>query len=148
MLNRNIGPTEVTLKALQSGRLAMYPEYLPTWNTTVAGYRIDDVLGEGGMGVVYRATQLSLNRVVALKLLTGELAQDTGFRTRFQREGQLQAALDHDHVEALLFHALTTTKPAWAKWWSLVRTCRMSCSSISTIDMQSVREYSLSGRCS
>jgi osmoprotectant transport system substrate-binding protein len=39
MLNRNIGPTEVTLKALQSGRLAMYPEYLQIWNTTVAGYR-------------------------------------------------------------------------------------------------------------
>jgi osmoprotectant transport system substrate-binding protein len=39
MLNRNIGPTEVTLQALQSGRLAMYPEYLQIWNTTVAGYR-------------------------------------------------------------------------------------------------------------
>jgi osmoprotectant transport system substrate-binding protein len=39
MLNRNIGPTEVTTRALQSGRLAMYPEYLQTWNTAVAGYR-------------------------------------------------------------------------------------------------------------
>jgi osmoprotectant transport system substrate-binding protein len=39
MLNRNIGPTEVTIPALQSGRLAMYPEYLQTWNTTVARYR-------------------------------------------------------------------------------------------------------------
>jgi osmoprotectant transport system substrate-binding protein len=39
MLNRNIGPTEVTLPALQSGRLAMYPEYLQTWNDTIAGYR-------------------------------------------------------------------------------------------------------------
>src|SRR5690348_908138 len=39
MLNRNIGPTEVTLKALQSGRLAMYTEYLQTWNTTLDGYR-------------------------------------------------------------------------------------------------------------
>lgn len=38
MLNRNIGPTEVTIPALQSGRLAMYPEYLQTWNATVAGY--------------------------------------------------------------------------------------------------------------
>jgi osmoprotectant transport system substrate-binding protein len=37
MLNRNIGPTEVTLRALQSGRLAMYPEYLQTWNTAVVG---------------------------------------------------------------------------------------------------------------
>jgi osmoprotectant transport system substrate-binding protein len=38
-LNRNIGPTEVTIPALASGRLAMYPEYLGVWNTTVAGYR-------------------------------------------------------------------------------------------------------------
>ena len=38
-LNRNIGPTEVTIQALASGRLAMYPEYLNVWNTTVAGYQ-------------------------------------------------------------------------------------------------------------
>ena len=37
LLNPNIGPTEVTMQALQSGRLAMYPEYLQTWNTTIAG---------------------------------------------------------------------------------------------------------------
>ncbi len=66
--------------------------------TIVAGYRIDGVLGDGGMGVVYRATQLSLDREVALKLLSSDLGDDSGFRTRFQREGQLQAALDHDHI--------------------------------------------------
>lgn len=67
--------------------------------TIVAGgYRIDGVLGEGGMGTVYRATQLSLNRVVALKLLAAGLSGDTSFRARFQREGQLQAALDHLHI--------------------------------------------------
>jgi serine/threonine protein kinase len=56
------------------------------------------VLGEGAMSTVYRATQLSLNRVVALKLLANELSSDPGFRTRFQREGQRQAALDHEHI--------------------------------------------------
>ncbi len=66
--------------------------------TIVAGYRIDGVLGDGGMGVVYRATQLSLDREVALKLLSNDLGDDSGFRIRFQREGQLQAALDHDHI--------------------------------------------------
>jgi serine/threonine protein kinase len=66
--------------------------------TIVAGYRVDNVLGEGGMSVVYRATQLSLNRVVALKVLSPQLSADLGFRTRFRREGQLQAALDHDHI--------------------------------------------------
>jgi hypothetical protein len=66
--------------------------------TIVAGYRIDGVLGDGGMGVVYRATQLSLDREVALKLLSSDLGDDSGFRIRFQREGQLQAALDNDHI--------------------------------------------------
>src|SRR5947209_12663719 len=66
--------------------------------TIVAGYRIDGVLGEGAMSVVYRATQLSLNRVVALKLLSKELSEDLGFRQRFEREGRVQAALENQHV--------------------------------------------------
>ncbi len=70
---------------------------LPT-GTMVAGYRIDGPLGEGGMGTVYRATQLSLERVVALKLLTPDLSGDPSFRERFRREGLLQAALDHPHI--------------------------------------------------
>jgi Protein kinase domain len=65
---------------------------------TVAGYRVDGLLGEGGMGAVYRATQLSLNRTVALKVLSAEFGDDAGFRERFRREGQLQAALDHAHI--------------------------------------------------
>ena len=50
------------------------------------------------MAIVYRATQLSLNRIVALKLLAPELGEDPGFRERFGREGQLQASLDHLHI--------------------------------------------------
>ncbi len=67
-------------------------------STVVAGYRIDGTLGEGGMGTVYRATQLSLERVVALKVLTAQLSADPDFRERFRREGLLQAALDHPHI--------------------------------------------------
>ncbi len=70
----------------------------PQSPAVVAGYRIDGTLGEGGMGTVYRATQLSLERVVALKVLTAELSADPGFRERFRREGLLQAALDHPHI--------------------------------------------------
>ncbi len=50
------------------------------------------------MGVVYRATQLSLNRVAALKVLAAEFSEDPAFRERFRREGQLQAAIDHPHI--------------------------------------------------
>jgi hypothetical protein len=66
--------------------------------TLVAGYRIDAILGRGGMGVVYEATQLSLNRKVALKLLTPQLGADPAFRERFRREGLIQAAIDHPHI--------------------------------------------------
>jgi len=66
--------------------------------TTLVGYRIDGVLGQGGMGTVYEATQLSLERVVALKLLAAHLSNDMAFRARFRREGQVQARLEHPHV--------------------------------------------------
>src|SRR6266542_3081350 len=70
---------------------------LPT-GTTLAGYRIEGVVGQGGMGVVYEATQLSLSRTVALKLLATELSDDDDFRERFRREGLMQAAIDHPHI--------------------------------------------------
>ena len=66
--------------------------------TVIAGYRVEGLLGRGGMGVVYEATQLSLNRKVALKLLSSELSGDEAFASRFRREAELQAGLDHPHV--------------------------------------------------
>ena len=65
---------------------------------TLAGYRIERVLGSGGMAVVYEATQLSLGRAVALKVIAPNLSGDEGFRERFRREATLQAALDHPHI--------------------------------------------------
>ena len=65
---------------------------------TFAGYRIEAVVGRGGMGVVYRATDLRLERPVALKLVAPELAEDEVFRRRFLREPKLAAALDHPNV--------------------------------------------------
>ena len=66
--------------------------------TQLAGYRIDGVLGRGGMGVVYEATQLALQRTVALKVIGRDLGADEAFRERFRREGLAQAALDHPNV--------------------------------------------------
>ena len=63
--------------------------------TIFAGYRVDSLIGRGGMGVVYRATDLSLERPVALKLIAPELAEDERFRMRFLRESRLAASLDH-----------------------------------------------------
>src|SRR4051812_6539835 len=61
-------------------------------------YRIEGVVGRGGMGVVYRAIQDGLDRSVALKVITPELAEDDDFRARFQREAKLAASLDHPNV--------------------------------------------------
>jgi hypothetical protein len=66
--------------------------------TLFAGYRVDSLVGRGGMGVVYRATDLSLQRPVALKLIAPELAEDERFRVRFLRESRLAASLDHPSV--------------------------------------------------
>src|SRR5687767_6306998 len=63
-----------------------------------AGYRVESVVGRGGMGVVYRATGLSLERPVALKLIAPELAGNERFRARFPREPRLAASLDHPNV--------------------------------------------------
>jgi serine/threonine protein kinase len=65
---------------------------------TFAGLRIDSVIGRGGMGVVYRAVDPSLDRPVALKVIAPELAQEEPFRRRFLREPRLAASLDHPHV--------------------------------------------------
>jgi YVTN family beta-propeller protein len=66
--------------------------------STVAGYRVDALIARGGMGVVYRATHLGLERQVALKVIARELADRGGFRERFLRESRLAARLDHPAV--------------------------------------------------
>jgi serine/threonine protein kinase len=64
---------------------------------TISHYRIEEKLGEGGMGVVYRATDLSLNRSVAIKLLSSTVA-DEERRRRFQLEAQAASSLNHPHI--------------------------------------------------
>jgi YVTN family beta-propeller protein len=66
--------------------------------TVFAGYQIDSVAGQGGMGVVYRATEVALARPVALKLIADDFAGDRKFRERFQRESMLAASIDHPNV--------------------------------------------------
>jgi streptogramin lyase len=66
--------------------------------STLAGYRLDALIARGGMGVVYRATHLGLERPVALKVIARELVDREGFRERFLRESRLAARLDHPSV--------------------------------------------------
>src|SRR3954453_19439257 len=63
-----------------------------------AGHRIEAVAGRGGMGVVYRAIHLALDRVVALKLIAPAFAGDPEFRARFVRESRAAASLEHPNV--------------------------------------------------
>src|SRR6266581_9736354 len=66
--------------------------------TTLSDYRIEGLLGRGGMSVVYLAQDLRLKRRVALKLLAPELADDADFRERFLRESELAASIDHPAI--------------------------------------------------
>ena len=66
--------------------------------STLGSYRIEEQIGRGGMGVVYRATHLGLDRQVALKLIAEDLSEDEGFRERFRREPRIAAAIEHPNV--------------------------------------------------
>ena len=70
----------------------------PLSGSEIAGFRLEELLGRGGMGAVYRAIDVRLGRSVALKLLVPELAESERFRERFLRESQLAASLDHPHI--------------------------------------------------
>jgi DNA-binding beta-propeller fold protein YncE len=64
----------------------------------VAGYRLEELVGRGGMAVVYRAHDERLGRSVALKVLAPRLALDDGFRRRFIRESRVAASVDHPNI--------------------------------------------------
>jgi serine/threonine-protein kinase len=64
----------------------------------LGGCRVEGVIARGGMGVVYRAVQLDLQRPVALKVIAGHHAEDPEFRERFGRESRMAAAIDHPNV--------------------------------------------------
>ena len=64
----------------------------------LAGYRLDEQIGRGGMAVVYRAYDIRLERPVAIKVLSPDLARDEAFRQRFIRESRTAAAVDHPNI--------------------------------------------------
>ena len=81
--------------------------------TTIAGYRIEEKLGAGGMGTVYRAAHRSLPRHDALKILSAELSHDDQFRSRFIREADLAATLDHPNIVTVYDRGETDDGQLW-----------------------------------
>jgi Protein kinase domain len=70
----------------------------PRIGTAFAGYRIEGLLGRGGMGVVYRAEHPRLGATIALKVMEPELAMDEAFRERFVREARAAARIKHPNI--------------------------------------------------
>jgi serine/threonine protein kinase len=73
----------------------------------VQGYTLDEIIGRGGMGVVYRAQRLADGNEVAVKLLPAHLSDDEEIADRFSREAHALAAFDHAHVLRLLDSGIT-----------------------------------------
>src|SRR3712207_6485540 len=65
---------------------------------TIGKYRIDALLGTGGMGTVYQAMHLELRRTAAIKVMHPHLAPDQGFQTRFRYEARAAASLSHPNI--------------------------------------------------
>jgi serine/threonine protein kinase len=70
----------------------------PRIGSQVAEYRVEGLIGRGGMGVVYSAEHIHLGKKVALKVLPPEYAADEEFRERFEREARLAASLEHPNI--------------------------------------------------
>lgn len=101
----NVDP-DVQNDALTPRSLARLTEESGQWDaltegTIIAGYRIESALGAGAMGQVYRATQLSMNRAVAFKVLAPKLAANRKFRERFVREARAAGRLHHPNLIAV-----------------------------------------------
>ena len=73
----------------------------PLIGTTIGGCMILEIIGQGGMGVIYKSRQKSLDRVVALKVLAPHLANDVNFVGRFQREARAIARVNHPNILAV-----------------------------------------------
>jgi len=71
---------------------------VPRIGTEFAAFRIESLIGRGGMSVVYRAENPRLGTKVALKILAPELSEDETFRERFVRESRLAAAINHPNI--------------------------------------------------
>src|SRR3954453_12174999 len=75
-------------------------------------YRLDEVLGRGGMSIVWRATDLQLERPVAIKVISDVLATDARFVARFEREARLCPGLNHPNLVKVFDFSIEDERPA------------------------------------
>ncbi len=83
----------------------------PFVGRVVAGYRVESVLGRGGMGTVYRALQISLGRAVALKILPEDLVGNAQFLDRFEREAGILSKLNHPNIVTVFDRGTVDGRP-------------------------------------
>jgi hypothetical protein len=81
---------------------------------SVPGYEVLSVLGQGGMGVVYKARQVALNRLTALKMIRSKRLADEGARARFRAEARAVAQLDHPNLVRVYEYGEVTGQPYFA----------------------------------
>jgi serine/threonine-protein kinase len=101
LLAQDTTPVVVDRALLDVASDVLETESVLASDTTLGPYRIDRLVGSGGMGQVYRATDTRLNRAVAIKVLPTALALDEQFSARFQREARTLASLTHSNICAL-----------------------------------------------
>ena len=76
-------------------------------NRTVRNFQLKELIATGGMAAIYKAVQVSLDRIVAVKILHGHLAQDKNFITRFEREAKAAANLKHENIVDIIDYTIT-----------------------------------------
>ena len=104
--------------ASQEGSGPAEAQYVPPTPAELAPYFPDleilELVGRGGMGVVYKARQKRLDRLVALKILAPKIGQDPAFAERFAREARAMAMLSHPHIVAVHDFGQTTASGSGA----------------------------------
>ena len=86
---------------------------LPVTRTIENRYRLEKLLGKGGMGAVYKATDLRINRVVAIKILSGAMFGNRDALRRFEREAQTAGKLNHRNIVTIFDYGVLTTEGAF-----------------------------------
>ena len=87
-------------------------------DNTISHYRVLEKIGEGGMGIVYKAEDIKLKRTVALKFLSPELTRERESRKRFMHEAQAASALEHNNIRNI--HEIDETNEGQLKVGAII----------------------------